>query len=339
MVIWLLLELGRSIALDGILMSDPESLSEVPTRTFSVPDERAGTRIDQLLADFFPEFSRSRLQNWIKQGLVEVDGHSCRAKDKARGGENVVLRPLLMEEVEDAPEEMDLDLVYEDEALIIVNKPVGLVMHPAAGNPNGTLLNGLLCHHPPLSSIPRAGIVHRLDKDTSGLLVVAKTLQAQNALVQQLQERSVKREYRAIVQGLVVSGGTIDKPIGRHPVNRLRMAVVDNGKQAVTHYRVLQRFRAFTYLQVRLETGRTHQIRVHMSHIHHPLLGDQLYGGRQKIPAGTQPETVIALQQFKRQALHATRLELSHPTSGKDMAWEVPPPEDMQRILGLLQDD
>lgn len=317
-------------------MSDPESLSEVPTRTFNVPDERAGTRIDQLLAEFFPEFSRSRLQNWIKQGLVEVDGNSCRAKDKARGGESVVLRPLLVEEVEDAPEEMDLDLIYEDEAVIIVNKAVGLVMHPAAGNPKGTLLNGLLNHHPPLKSVPRAGIVHRLDKDTSGLLVVAKTLQAQNSLVQQLQERSVKREYRALAQGIVVSGGTIDKPIGRHPANRLRMAVVVNGKQAVTHYRVLQRFQAFTYLQVHLETGRTHQIRVHMSHIHHPLLGDQLYGGRQKIPAGISQETVDALRQFKRQALHATRLELIHPTSGKSLAWEVPPPEDMQHILTLL---
>ncbi|MCG8038606.1 MAG: 23S rRNA pseudouridine(1911/1915/1917) synthase RluD [Candidatus Thiodiazotropha taylori] len=320
-------------------MSDPESLSEVPTQTFQIPPERAGTRIDQLLAELCPEYSRSRLQSWIKQGLVEVDGASCRAKDKVKGGESVVLRALLSEEVSDKPEAMDLDLLYEDDALLVVNKPAGLVMHPAAGNPGGTLLNGLLHHHPPLTAVPRAGIVHRLDKDTSGLLVVAKTLQAQHALVQQLQARSVKREYRAIVQGSMVAGGTIDKPIGRHPVNRLRMAVVESGKQAITHYRVLQRFAAHTYLQVNLETGRTHQIRVHMSHIHHPLLGDPLYGGRQKIPPGLSDEAVGILQQFKRQALHATRLELTHPDSGELMSWEAPPPPDMQQMLRLLAND
>ena len=320
-------------------MSDPESSAEVPPREFCVPADMAGRRIDQVLADHYPEFSRSRLQHWIKQGLVELDGCTCRAKDKVRGGEAVVLRPLLEEEVPDSAEVMDLDLLHEDEAILVVNKPAGLVMHPAAGNPHGTLLNGLLSHYPALSSIPRAGIVHRLDKDTSGLLVVAKTLQAQNALVRQLQARSVKREYRAIVQGVMVAGGTVDKPIGRHPVNRLRMAVIEGGKQAVTHYRILRRFPAHSYLQVHLETGRTHQIRVHMSHIHHPLLGDPLYGGRLKIPAGVRSETQQALQQFRRQALHARRLELAHPTTGEPLAWEAPLPDDMQRMLEVLAED
>ncbi|MEJ2610227.1 MAG: 23S rRNA pseudouridine(1911/1915/1917) synthase RluD [Candidatus Thiodiazotropha sp.] len=320
-------------------MSDSESTIEVPLRAFCVPTTMAGIRIDQVLADHYPEFSRSRLQHWIKQGLVELDGNSCRAKDKVRGGEEVVLRAVTDEAVSDAPEAMDLDLIYEDDSLLVINKPAGLVMHPAAGNPNGTLLNGLLNHSPALSTIPRAGIVHRLDKDTSGLLVVAKTLQAQNALVQQLQARSVKREYRAIVQGVMVAGGTVDKPIGRHPVNRLRMAVIDNGKQAITHFRILQRFRAHSYLQVRLETGRTHQIRVHMSHIRHPLLGDPVYGGRLKIPEGASLQAQQALQQFRRQALHATRLELIHPKSEESLAWEAPPPDDMQQMLKILAED
>jgi 23S rRNA pseudouridine1911/1915/1917 synthase len=320
-------------------MSDPESLSEVPTQTFQVSTEQAGSRIDQLLAELCPEYSRSRLQSWIKQGLVEVDGEHCRAKDRMRGGETVVLRALLSEAVSDRPEAMQLDLLYEDDSLLVVNKPAGLVMHPAAGNPSGTLLNGLLHHQPQLSAIPRAGIVHRLDKDTSGLLVVAKTLPAQNALVQQLQARSVKREYRAIVQGSMVAGGTVDKPIGRHPVNRLRMAVVERGKQAVTHYKILQRFAAHTYLQVNLQTGRTHQIRVHMSHIRHPLLGDPLYGGRQKLPPGLSNDAVETLREFKRQALHAIRLELIHPDSGKLMSWQAPLPSDMQQLLRLLAND
>jgi 23S rRNA pseudouridine1911/1915/1917 synthase len=320
-------------------MSDPESLSEVPTQTFQVSTEQAGSRIDQLLAELCPEYSRSRLQSWIKQGLVEVDGEHCRAKHRLRGGETVVLRALLSKAVSDRPEAMQLDLLYEDDSLLVVNKPAGLVMHPAAGNPSGTLLNGLLHHQPQLSAIPRAGIVHRLDKDTSGLLVVAKTLPAQNALVQQLQARSVKREYRAIVQGSMVAGGTVDKPIGRHPVNRLRMAVVERGKQAVTHYKILQRFAAHTYLQVNLQTGRTHQIRVHMSHIRHPLLGDPLYGGRQKLPPGLSNDAVETLREFKRQALHAIRLELIHPDSGKLMSWQAPLPSDMQQLLRLLAND
>ncbi|MCU7905332.1 MAG: 23S rRNA pseudouridine(1911/1915/1917) synthase RluD [Candidatus Thiodiazotropha sp. (ex Epidulcina cf. delphinae)] len=304
-----------------------------------IPESLAGSRLDRVLAEHFPEFSRSRLQHWIKQGQVQLDGRPCRAKERVRGGEAVSLRPLLYEEVADAPQEMDLDLCYEDDCLLVINKPAGIVMHPAAGNPDGTLLNGLLNHHPPLKRIPRAGIVHRLDKETSGLLVVAKTLQAQHSLVRQLLERSVKREYRAIVQGVMISGGTVDAPIGRHPVNRLRMAVIEAGKSALTHYRVLQRFRAHTYLQVNLETGRTHQIRVHMSHIHHPLLGDPLYGGRLKLPAGANEAVRQALGVFRRQALHATRLELVHPVSGETVAWKASPPSDMQRMLMLLGED
>lgn len=319
--------------------SSEKASDETPTRVARIPDGLAGSRLDLVLAEQFPEFSRSRLQHWIKQGQVQLDGRPCRAKERVRGGEEVSLRPLLYDEVADAPQAMALDLCYEDDCLLVLNKPAGIVMHPAAGNPDGTLLNGLLSHYPPLQQIPRAGIVHRLDKETSGLLVVAKTLPAQHSLVRQLRERGVKREYRAIVQGVMISGGTVDAPIGRHPVNRLRMAVIETGKPARTHYRVLQRFRAHTYLKVNLETGRTHQIRVHMSHIHHPLLGDPLYGGRLKLPAGVNEETRQALRAFRRQALHAARLELMHPVTGEIVAWEAPLPSDMQRMLMLLAQD
>ncbi len=321
------------------MMSDPDIPVEVPLRTLEVSEAQAGQRVDQVLSAGFPEYSRSRLQQWIKQGRVLLRGQACRPKDRVKGGESLSLQPLAEPCGEDRPETMDLDLVYEDESLIVVNKPAGLVVHPAAGNLSGTLLNGLLAHAPELQSIPRAGIVHRLDKDTSGLLVVARTLEAHSALVRQLQARTVKREYRAIVQGVLISGGSVDEPIGRHPVNRLRMAVVPQGKAAVTHYRVLQRFRAHTDLQVRLETGRTHQIRVHMSHIHHPLLGDPLYGGRLKLPQGAGAGLQQVLQNFNRQALHAARLGLQHPLSGELVSWEAPLPQDMQTLLEILARD
>jgi 23S rRNA pseudouridine1911/1915/1917 synthase len=292
-----------------------------------------------VLSDQFPEFSRSRLQQWIKLDLVTLDGRPCKAKQRIRGGELIELQPIPQDEVEDEAQAIELDVVYEDAHLLVINKPAGLVMHPAAGNPDGTLLNGLLNHYQPLQQIPRAGIVHRLDKETSGLLVVAKTLQSQHALVEQLQARSVKREYLAIVQGEMIAGGTVDAPIGRHPVNRLRMTVHETGKHAVTHYRIEQRYRAHTLLRVRLETGRTHQIRVHMHHIRHPLLGDPLYGGRLKLPAGISDEMAAALKDFKRQALHAIRLELSHPETAEQMAWESPVPADMQRLIDLLGKD
>jgi 23S rRNA pseudouridine1911/1915/1917 synthase len=320
-------------------MSDSALSDEVPLHTFYIPDDLAGRRVDQVLAQRFPEFSRGRLQNWIKQGQVTLDGCRCQAKHRVRGGEEVLLRVVLEPEVADQAQPMDLNLVYEDESLIVVDKPAGIVVHPAAGNRDGTLLNGLLNHLPSLNTLPRAGIVHRLDKDTSGLMVVAKTLEAHHALVCQLQARSVKREYRAIVQGVMIAGGKLAQPLGRHPVNRLRMAVVPHGKEAITHYRVIERFRAHTYLQVWLETGRTHQIRVHMSYLHYPLLGDPLYGGRLKIPAGVSTQTQQALQAFRRQALHAFRLELDHPRTGERLMWEAPPAQDMQQILKVLADD
>lgn len=304
-----------------------------------IGEEQAGKRLDQVLSVLFGEFSRSRLQRWIKEGRVRIDGRPCRPKDKVWGGEKVQLQPVLEQEVGDQAEAIPLDILYEDASLLVIDKPAGLVMHPATGNPRGTLLNALLHHLPALSQLPRGGIVHRLDKQTSGLLVVAKTLQAQTSLVNQLQARSVKREYRAIVQGVMTSGGSVAQPIGRHPVHRVRMAVQPGGKPAVTHYRVLERFRAHSYLQVNLETGRTHQIRVHMAHIRHPLLGDPVYGGRLRLPAGASEVLREALQGFHRQALHAARLELLHPASAEVMAWEAPLPEDMQRMLRLLHED
>ena len=304
-----------------------------------VTKEQAGKRLDQVLSQLFSEYSRSRLQRWIKDGRVLLDGEPCQPRDKVWGGEKIELRPQLEEEVDAKAEAIPLDILFEDDELLVVNKPAGLVVHPAAGNPHGTLLNALLHHQADLSQIPRAGIVHRLDKETSGLLVVAKTLQAQTSLVNQLQARSVKREYRAIVQGLMTSGGHVDQPIGRHPVNRLRMAVHARGKPAITHYRILERYRAHTYLKVNLETGRTHQIRVHMAYIHHPLLGDPVYGGRLRLPAGATQALQDGLRQFRRQALHAARLELQHPASGEQKLWEAPLPEDMQQMLELLQED
>ncbi|MES9969520.1 MAG: 23S rRNA pseudouridine(1911/1915/1917) synthase RluD [Candidatus Thiodiazotropha sp.] len=320
-------------------MSDAKFIDKVPPRSLVIPEEYAGSRLDQVLSDQFPEFSRSRLQHWIKMGLVELDGQTCKAKQRIRGGERIRLRPIPQDEVEAEAQAMELEIVYEDAQLLVINKPPGLVMHPAAGNPDGTLLNGLLSHHPPLQQVPRAGIVHRLDKETSGLLVVAKTLQSQTALVEQLQARRVKREYLAIVQGEMIAGGSVDAPIGRHPVNRLRMAVIESGKEAITHYRIEQRYRAHTLLRVRLETGRTHQIRVHMQHIRHPLLGDPLYGGRLKLPAGISDNLMVALKLFRRQALHATRLELLHPELGKPIAWEAPVPADMGQMMHLLAED
>ncbi len=321
------------------MTSDHRLSAEVQPLEFVVPLASAGSRLDQLLAELCPDYSRSRLQHWIKTERVLLDGRSCRPREKLRGGERILVRPELEPEVFAQGEAMPLDILFEDASLLIVNKPAGLVMHPAAGNPQGTLLNGLLAHHPPLARIPRAGIVHRLDKETSGLLVVAKTLPAQNALVQQLQARSVKREYRAVCQGVMTAGGTVDAPIARHPVNRLRMAVIESGKPAVTHYRVLQRFRAHTAVKVNLETGRTHQIRVHMAHIHFPLVGDPLYGGRLRLPSGASDSLIEVLRGFRRQALHAARLTLQHPESGESLSWEAPLPEDMSQLLAVLEMD
>ncbi|WP_373187460.1 23S rRNA pseudouridine(1911/1915/1917) synthase RluD [Halopseudomonas sp.] len=307
--------------------------------TALVAPESGGQRLDQVAAQLFPDFSRSRLQSWIKEGCLTVDGRHVRPRDTVYGGEKLVLDAEREVQGDWQPEAIELDVRYEDQSLIVINKPAGLVVHPAAGHQDGTLLNALLHHAPELAKVPRAGIVHRLDKDTTGLMVVAKTLEAQTDLVAQLQARSVTREYEAVVVGVMTAGGKVDEPIARHGTNRQKMAVMVGGKQAVSHYRVISRFRAHTHVRVKLETGRTHQIRVHMSYIHFPLIGDQTYGGRMRIPAGATPELLETLRGFPRQALHARRLELQHPDDGRTMSWEVPLPEDMRHLLALLRED
>lgn len=304
-----------------------------------IGDELAGKRLDQALALLFPDYSRSRLQQWVKEGRVTVDGAPCRPRDKVLGGEQVSLEAHLEEQVECRPQPIELSIVYEDEALIVIDKPAGLVVHPAAGNPDGTLQNALLHHDPGLIQLPRAGIIHRLDKETTGLLVIARSPVAHKRLVEQLQARAFDREYRAVVSGVMTAGGSVDEPIGRHPTQRTRMAVNYSGKEAVTHYRVLERFRAHTSLRVKLETGRTHQIRVHMAHIRHPLVGDPVYAGRLRQPAGASEALREQLRGFRRQALHARRLGLSHPLSEEWMEWESPLPEDMQILLQVLRED
>ncbi|WP_081617233.1 23S rRNA pseudouridine(1911/1915/1917) synthase RluD [Thioalkalivibrio sulfidiphilus] len=302
-----------------------------------VPEALSGQRLDAALARMFPSYSRSRIQQWMEAGWVRVDGETPRRRDTALGGARVVIEARVEAASEDRAEDIPLEVIYEDDSLLVINKPPGLVTHPAAGNREGTLVNALLHHAPDLAALPRAGIVHRLDKETSGLLVVARTLEAHTDLVRQLQARTVGREYLALVQGVIVAGGTVDAPIGRHPVDRKRMAVVAGGKEAITHYRVEARFPHHTLLRVRLETGRTHQIRVHMAHIHHPIVGDPVYGGRLKVPAGLSEAEQAVLRGFRRQALHAARLELVHPVTGEEMGWEAPMPEDMARLLRSLE--
>jgi len=297
-------------------------------------------RLDQVLAELFAQYSRARLQKWIKQGDILVNGHSMRPRDKVLGGEEVVVRVKLEPETRFEAQPIALDIVFEDEHILVINKPAGLVVHPAAGNPDGTMLNALLHHAPELVNVPRAGIVHRLDKETSGLLVVARTLESQTALVEQLQAREFLREYETVVTGVMTAGGTVDAPIGRHPVQRKRMAVVPtSGKPAITHYRVLERYRAHTYVSVRLETGRTHQIRVHMAHIHYPLVGDPVYGGRLKLPKQCSEGLAQQLRHFRRQALHARHLGIVHPGTGEAMDWHLPTPADMQLLLDSLRQD
>lgn len=297
----------------------------------------AGRRLDQVLAELVPEYSRSHLQQLIDQGLVLVDGRTRRRRDKVQGGEEVCLRLVSESRNLCVAQPIALDILFEDDQLLVIDKPAGLVVHPAAGHRDGTLQNALLHHRPRLDRAPRAGIVHRLDKDTSGLLVVAKTLPAHKSLVEQLQQRSLYREYRALVQGVPVAGGTVDAPIGRDPIQRTKMAVVPRGRPAVTHYRVQERFDAHTLLSVRLGTGRTHQIRVHMRHIRHPLVGDRTYGCRPRFPRGADAPLISALQEFPRQALHATALGCEHPRTGETMYWERPMPEDLCELLRLLR--
>ncbi|TBV11998.1 23S rRNA pseudouridine(1911/1915/1917) synthase RluD [Stutzerimonas kirkiae] len=304
-----------------------------------VPFELGGQRLDQVAARLFPEHSRSRLATWIKDGQLTVDGRALRPRDTVHAGSRLELSAEQEAQGEWQPQDIPLNIVFEDEHILVLDKPAGLVVHPAAGHADGTLLNALLHHVPGLINVPRAGIVHRLDKDTTGLMVVAKTLEAQTRLVEQLQKRTVSRIYEAIVIGVIITGGTIDAPIGRHGQQRQRMAVVEGGKPAISHYRVLERMRSHTHVRVKLETGRTHQIRVHMAHLGYPLVGDPLYSGRFRIPPAANPTLVQSLRDFPRQALHARFLELEHPVTGQRMKWESPLPDDFVWLLALLQQD
>ena len=304
-----------------------------------VPLTLAGKRLDQALVALFPDYSRARLQSWIKQAYVTVDGQLKKPRDLVLGGELIQIGAELVSQENWTAQAIPLNIVYEDEALLVINKPIGLVVHPAVGNLDHTLVNALLHHAPELSQVPRAGIVHRLDKDTSGLLVVAKTLTAHTHLVKQLQAHTVKREYQAIVTGALIAGGTIDSPIGRHPMQRQKMAVLDFAKPAITHYRVAERFPAHTRIKVQLETGRTHQIRVHMAHLNHPIVGDSTYGGRLHLPKQAGEPLKQALREFKHQALHAQRLGLIHPISNTYKEWHTALPADMQQLIEILRED
>lgn len=301
--------------------------------------ELAGQRFDQALARLFPEYSRSRLTQWIKEGHAFLDARPARPRDPVMSGQKVRLEVTEVPLTGIEPEALPLDIAYEDAALIVVNKPSGLVVHPGAGNRAGTLQNALLHHAPELLNIPRCGLVHRLDKDTSGLLAVARTLEAHTRLVAALQAREFEREYTAVVNGVMTGGGTVDAPLARHATDRLRMSVREGGREAITHYRVLERFRAHTQVAVQLETGRTHQIRVHLAHIRYPIVGDPVYGRRLALPPAATPRLKDTLQGFRRQALHARRLGLVHPVSGEALHWEAPLPADMQALVAALKDD
>jgi 23S rRNA pseudouridine1911/1915/1917 synthase len=311
-------------------------MSETARRPFelTIPPDYAGLRLDQALARLLPNQSRSRLQAWILSKQVTVENREATAKHRVWGGEKVHINPVPFPvESAYAPEAISLDILHEDESLLVVNKPAGLVVHPGSGNWQGTMLNALLHHAPHLTGIPRAGIVHRLDKDTSGLLVVAKTPEAQTSLVRQLQERSMKRVYIALVLGDVTDDGSVDAPIGRHSVHRTKMAVVVGGKEARTHFQVVEKLKGCTLLRCSHETGRTHQIRVHMHSLGHPLVGDPVYGGKR---LGIEPEARRLIADFPRQALHAAQLELVHPRIGRQMTWDAPLPEDMRKLLLML---
>ena len=302
-----------------------------------VPDELDGQRCDRAAGEMFSDFSRERLKSWINDGCLKVDGKQFRPRDKVYSGMLMKLDAELEDQERWSAQDLPIERVYEDDHLVVIDKPVGLVVHPGAGNPDGTLLNALLHHVPEVAKVPRAGIVHRIDKDTSGLLVVAKTIEAQNSLVQQLQARTVKREYQAIAIGVITAGGTVDAPIGRHPSKRTKMAVVNSGKQAITHYRVIKRFHGHTHIRVQLETGRTHQIRVHMAHERYPLVGDRLYQGQSGAPKGVSSDLRDYLMSFPRQALHAASLQLVHPKNEESMCWTSPLPKDMQTLLDKLR--
>lgn len=315
----------------------PSSLSSISLDVV-VPTDYVGKRLDQVLALLFAGYSRSQLQRWVEAGYVKVNGKVVEAiRLKIKGGEHIQIEAPQLEQTEWRAEALALPVIYEDESLIIVNKPAGVVVHPAAGNREGTLVNALLHHYPELAVLPRAGLVHRLDKETTGLLVIARTLTAFQDLVQQLQERKIKRDYFCIVKGEIISGGTVDAPLGRHPRQRTKRAVLASGKSAVTHYRLLKRLKHFTGLHVSLETGRTHQIRVHLMHLGYPIIGDPVYFGRRYIPKGASDELKAVLEKWHRQALHAQHLALMHPVSKEMVEWTAPLPDDLAELWAVLQ--
>ena len=303
-----------------------------------IPDRLIGQRIDSAMAQMLPDYSRSKITTWVRSGGALINGKTFKPKEKILGGEIVTLN-IKAEKTNDwKAEDIPLDIVFEDNNIIVVNKPVGLVTHPGAGNWTGTLANALLHYDPSLANLDRAGIVHRLDKNTSGLMVVARSELAQKNLVEQLQTHAVSREYSAIVYGHMISGGTVDEPIGRDPKDRIRQAVVEDGKDAVTHYRVIDRFAHHTHVKAILETGRTHQIRVHLSYIGHPLIADPMYGGKIRFPKKADDHLKNALKKFNRQALHAKKLTLTHPITFEQMSWKAPLPQDLQDLLKVLQE-
>ncbi len=314
-------------------------MPEFPAKV-RIPEALSGQRLDSALAEMFPDYSRSRLKQWIQQGQILLEGKQVKPKVKVFSDQELQLDIESVEPGEGClPEDIPLDIVYQDESLIVINKPAGFVVHPAAGHHRGTLQNALLFYDESLAGVPRAGIVHRLDKDTTGLMVVARNLISHKYLVEQIQQREVHREYQALVHGVMTGGGTVDEPIGRHSHDRVRMTVREDGRPSVTHYRVLKRFRAYSHIHVELETGRTHQIRVHMQHLRHPVVGDPVYAGRPRIPAEADTVFIDLLRKFSRQALHAWRLSLIHPVSGEEISWQADLPEDMQQLLNAMQDD
>ncbi|MFI4957283.1 MAG: 23S rRNA pseudouridine(1911/1915/1917) synthase RluD [Gammaproteobacteria bacterium] len=314
-------------------------MNETIEAHFVIEDAQAGRRLDQVLTELLSVHSRGRVQSWIEAGQVTVNGKVVAVKQRLWEGDKIDVAVVLAIETEDQGEDMPLNIVYADDSVIVINKPAGLVVHPGAGIREGTLMNALLYHYPELAHLPRAGIVHRLDKDTTGLMVIARTVEAHTALVEALQERNVKRTYLAITQGVLRSSGTVETNMGRHPKNRVKMAVLDEGKHAVTHYHILERLFAHTYVQCDLETGRTHQIRVHMAHLGYSLLGDPVYGPAQTRMKGLQPETIAAVQGFKRQALHATLLAFEHPETGEWVEFKAELPQDMAELLAILRKD
>lgn len=309
------------------------------SRSIEIPLSHVGQRLDVALAELLPDFSRSRLSSWIKDGALTIDGKSARPRDLVRGGERIVLAASVADLTSAEAQSVEFQVLHADADVFVLNKPAGLVVHPGAGNPDQTLLNGLLHLDPELKSVPRAGLVHRLDKDTTGCLVVARTLEAHNALVGQLAEREVGREYLAVANGVPVAGGKIDVPIGRNPHERMKYQADQFGRPSVTHFRVKERFRAHCLLALKLETGRTHQIRVHLQYAGFPIVGDPMYGGRFKRPKGITPEALAALLGFKRQALHAQKLTFTHPRTGKELVVEAPVPADMKMLIEVLRAD